>query len=696
MPQPSPAPYQQSPRNVVRSRSHSASTNQSNSSTEPPSYPPESSRAPPPVYNSRPTQNENTLIAGAIPPPEGVVTRDAKHFVVALTRQPDRSSLQGGGASTEENRPIYGRAGVVAGVVELKEEHGLKLSDVFSVSVRITGKIKLDISEGGTSSFAFLEHTIKLYNTADRPDASRTCPSMLTFSYTLPTTYTENSTIDSPEAIERALPPTYQIAYDGVPGMRAEVKYAIKFKVDRKRLWKLTQTLMLSVPFDYVPRSRPPIPGPGPDASFTAALKQSPEEWTVFVNDVPRREAATNRPVQYAMDTLLANGETVCSSFVLPSTQTFPLSQAIPFHLQLSLSSAPFAPRVQHFTSSNVHPKQSALRRPVTSPTTRASSPNGFLRVPRPSTAPSPSASITLLSLFANPTFGPPPRRGRRATTAIVGLGEGFGGDGAMVFGDPRHGNLGRHPGGITGDPHGNYIGGNRLIDDMEDDGDALRPALGNRSSSLGPSRGGRPATTMARPTVVSRLQEGSGQRPATSTGATIRRDASPALTNQEGTNQIRQEDVAYIRVFLQRQIVVTVKGQKVVKTIACGDGKLHRITLDNPPTFGDLDGGQDQANYVSEISRQSSPRRSRSLSPQRLSREGLDYIAWEGHVLPNSKILTVGGFRATNLWVKDFITLTMVPPNPEESPLRALHHAVPVRLVSDPWEEEWWAERRH
>jgi len=71
-------------------------------------------------------------------------------------------------------------------------------------------------------------------------------------------------------------------------------------------------------------------------------------------------------------------------------------------------------------------------------------------------------------------------------------------------------------------------------------------------------------------------------------------------------------------------------------------------------------------------------------------SREGLDYIAWEGYVLPNKDIIGVGGFRAAGLWVKDFITLTMVPPNPDRSPLKALHHAVPVRLVSDLWQEEF------
>lgn len=33
----------------------------------------------------------------------------------------------------------------------------------------------------------------------------------------------------------------------------------------------------LSIPFDYVPRSRPPMSGPEPTASVAAALKQSPK-----------------------------------------------------------------------------------------------------------------------------------------------------------------------------------------------------------------------------------------------------------------------------------------------------------------------------------------------------------------------------------------------------------------------------------
>lgn len=66
------------------------------------------------------------------------------------------------------------------------------------------------------------------------------------------------------------------------------------------------------------------------------------------------------------------------------------------------------------------------------------------------------------------------------------------------------------------------------------------------------------------------------------------------------------------------------------------------------------------------------------------------DYWAgWEGEVVPSLKQISVGGFRAAGLAVRDFIILTLIPPDPETSPLRTHQHAVPVRIVTDAWEEE-------
>jgi len=65
---------------------------------------------------------------------------------------------------------------------------------------------------------------------------------------------------------------------------------------------------------------------------------------------------------------------------------------------------------------------------------------------------------------------------------------------------------------------------------------------------------------------------------------------------------------------------------------------------------------------------------------------EERDWAGWEGEVIP-SKQIDVGGFRAAGLMIRDFIILTLIPPDPHTSPLRAHQHAVPVRIVTDAWE---------
>lgn len=67
---------------------------------------------------------------------------------------------------------------------------------------------------------------------------------MLSFSYTLPLTFDEEPPRIANEpvpvgTVQRQLPPTYLVQYDGIPGIRAEVKYAIKVHVERKRFWNL-------------------------------------------------------------------------------------------------------------------------------------------------------------------------------------------------------------------------------------------------------------------------------------------------------------------------------------------------------------------------------------------------------------------------------------------------------------------------
>lgn len=130
----------------ARSRSTSASSSSSSSTAPgpsrpvpspvqsvPPAYPPEVQ--PPPVYNSRPAANEDTLLAGALPPPDHVYTCRSKQITVALTGQ--ERAFDAGETDNPAHRPSYGKGATIAGVVELNELGGLKLADVLHVSLTV-------------------------------------------------------------------------------------------------------------------------------------------------------------------------------------------------------------------------------------------------------------------------------------------------------------------------------------------------------------------------------------------------------------------------------------------------------------------------------------------------------------------------------------------------------------------------------
>ncbi|KAG8928412.1 hypothetical protein FRC02_006932 [Tulasnella sp. 418] len=278
-------------------------------SSVPPSYPPSLNNHLPPTYNPHPLPAEQSLLAGAVPPPEGVLSFSSKHFAVALTGQPESDNSQ-------EHVPEYGRNGVVQGAVEMIFDGGFKSNEVAKIRLKIEGKLKLEIAEGGTHSAVFLDQDISLY---PKDDTDAQCPSILPFAYALPTTYHEDQPHapgdPAPPPIKRPLPPSYECEFDGVPGLRAQVRYMIRVEVTRKKIWK--RKYCLPIKFLYKPRSRPHLPGPPPNASFLATLKQSPEEWAVFSNAVPRRNDPTNLPGVPPLpleQILQQEGETILSS----------------------------------------------------------------------------------------------------------------------------------------------------------------------------------------------------------------------------------------------------------------------------------------------------------------------------------------------------------------------------------------------
>ncbi|KAF9220885.1 hypothetical protein BS17DRAFT_786128 [Gyrodon lividus] len=67
---------------------------------------------------------------------------------------------------------------------------------------------------------------------------------------------------------------------------------------------------------------------------------------------------------------------------------------------------------------------------------------------------------------------------------------------------------------------------------------------------------------------------------------------------------------------------------------------------------------------------------------------EGLDSLDWDGE-LRCSEDATVASFITSQLHVKDLIVLSITPRQPLRSPLLAVKHCHPVKLVTDPWYNE-------
>jgi len=64
---------------------------------------------------------------------------------------------------------------------------------------------------------------------------------------------------------------------------------------------------------------------------------------------------------------------------------------------------------------------------------------------------------------------------------------------------------------------------------------------------------------------------------------------------------------------------------------------------------------------------------------------DGPDWAAWEGEILLDTSVVKMGSFKAGGLWLRDMLILSIVPPNPTNSPLKDLRKAIPIRIVTEP-----------
>ncbi|KAG7451594.1 uncharacterized protein BT62DRAFT_991108 [Guyanagaster necrorhizus] len=103
------------------------------------------------------------------------------------------------------------------------------------------------------------------------------------------------------------------------------------------------------------------------------------------------------------------------------------------------------------------------------------------------------------------------------------------------------------------------------------------------------------------------------------------------------------------------RQVSVEVRGIRSYQTMKTGEGKIRSV----PPY----------------------PRGCRNPCSDGTSQD--DHLDWEGEVKCKSNV-TVGGFSAAGVSVKDYIVISLKPPS--ESPFLSAEGCIPILLVTDTW----------
>lgn len=67
---------------------------------------------------------------------------------------------------------------------------------------------------------------------------------------------------------------------------------------------------------------------------------------------------------------------------------------------------------------------------------------------------------------------------------------------------------------------------------------------------------------------------------------------------------------------------------------------------------------------------------------------DGADWVCFAGELRVNSQV-KIGGFKAGGLSLKDYLVLSMTPPDPAKTPFSELRQVVPVRLTTDSWSSD-------
>jgi len=279
-----------------------------------------------PSYTAEPLESEQRIAINdrSRPRPTGTFVKQSKHghARLKLLAQEDGVAM-----------PVYGLSGLVQGIVELDDE---KAENVDSIEVKIEGALKLnEIAERGATSIKLVIDTQLLWVKGPNNEE---CPKTINFTLTMPTTFTY-------QGVNLPLPPTYSVKLKGLPGFTASIDYSVSALINRpntvpamvplvksKTLGINIGTTVVSTPFLYYPRTRPPAPLPRPLNGITSQNFDVSQDWETF---------------QAVSVTKKKRLQDVTVKLHIPKSRIFCLTEKIPFSLSIestAVSLAAFLP----------------------------------------------------------------------------------------------------------------------------------------------------------------------------------------------------------------------------------------------------------------------------------------------------------------------------------------------------------------
>ncbi|KAF9043484.1 hypothetical protein BDZ89DRAFT_1199214 [Hymenopellis radicata] len=219
------------------------------------------------------------------------------------------------GQEKDAEIPRYGRRGRVEGAMLLDNREV-----VASVTIKLLGRTILSNSEIGSRTVNTVELVQLLWASTQNTGTTSVdiCPGAIPFSLRFPEMCQDD---ESGEPNLFALPPTFNGEHLGFAS-----QYVLVIEVvDRRRpaLGFISRNSVVSIPLNYEPRTRPSQPLLHRPL-FLSSVKASPEEWRQNLTTVRIRDNEAGKV-----------GAINCNLFV-PSIQTFSVTDAIPFHVQLT------------------------------------------------------------------------------------------------------------------------------------------------------------------------------------------------------------------------------------------------------------------------------------------------------------------------------------------------------------------------